>query len=209
MPQPDGPPHDLSRLIDALDRHGVKYLVCGGAAAQAYGVDRPTEDADCVVRCERANLDRLAAAMRELHARLRVANMSDDEARLLPVHLDGATLADLALTTWMTDAGPFDVLDGLKASDGRVVTYEELAGRATVLRGDGPDPSRERGRSGRLATAGTTCRTQAIARAQQEPATEPLVAERGLDASAALSPRPRRARPGRPSRRRPRAPPRS
>lgn len=112
-------------------------MVCGGAAAQAYGVDRPTEDADCVVRRERANLDRLAAVLRELHARLRVAGMSDDEARLLPVQLDGTTLADLALTTWMTDAGPFDVLDGLKASDGRVVPYEELAERATTLRGDG------------------------------------------------------------------------
>jgi hypothetical protein len=134
---PDGPPHDLPRLIEALDRHRVEYLVCGGAAAQAYGLDRATEDADCVVRRGRANLDRLAAAMRELRARLRVAGMSDDEARLLPVQVDGATLADMSLTTWMTDAGPFDVLDGLEAKDGRVVPYEELVKRSTVLRGDG------------------------------------------------------------------------
>ena len=45
----DGPPVDLGRLIGALDRHGVKYLLCGGAAATAYGAARPTEDADCVV----------------------------------------------------------------------------------------------------------------------------------------------------------------
>lgn len=78
MPERNGPPHDQPRLIEALDRHGVEYLVCGGAAAQAYGVDRPTEDADCVVRRERANLDRLAGAMRELNARLRVAGMTDE-----------------------------------------------------------------------------------------------------------------------------------
>lgn len=137
MPELDGPPHDLPRLIEALDRHGVEYLVCGGAAAQAYGVERPTEDADCVVRRERANLDRLAGVMRELHARLRVAGLSDTEARRLPVQLDGATLADLSLTTWMTDAGAFDVLDGLEAPDGRVVPYEELIERATILQGDG------------------------------------------------------------------------
>lgn len=133
MPEGNGPPHDLPRLIEALDRHGVEYLVCGGAAAQAYGVNRPTEDADCVVSRERANLDRLAGAMRELNARLRVAGMSDEEAKMLPVQLDGGTLADLSLTTWVTDAGPFDVLDGLEAPDGRVVRYEELAGRANTL----------------------------------------------------------------------------
>ncbi len=131
----DGPPLDLGRLIGAFDRHGVKYLVCGGVAATAYGAERPTEDADCVVSRERTNLDRLAEAMRELNARLRVARMTDSEAKLLPVQIDGATLADLSITTWMTDAGPFDVLAGLESPDGRLVTYEELARQASVLQG--------------------------------------------------------------------------
>ena len=137
MPPPDGPPLDLGRLVAAFDRHGVDYLLCGGAAATAYGALRPTDDADCVVRRERANLDRLATAMKRLNARLRVAGMPDDEARLLPLHLDGATLADLSITTWMTDAGPFDVLAGLEADDGRLVPYEELAERSSVLQGEG------------------------------------------------------------------------
>lgn len=106
MPPPDGPSLDLGRLVAAFDRHGVDYLLCGGVAATAYGAQRPTYDADCVVRRERANLDRLATAMKRLNARLRVAGMPDDEARLLPLQLDGATLADLLITTWMTDAGP-------------------------------------------------------------------------------------------------------
>ncbi len=133
----DGPPLDLGRLIGALDRHEVKYLLCGGAAATAYGAERLTEDADCVVSRERANLDRLAEAMREINARLRVAGMTDEEAKLLPVQIDGATLADLSITTWMTDAGPFDVLAGLEASDGRLVSYEELVQQASVLQGEG------------------------------------------------------------------------
>ena len=66
MPQPDGPPHDLPRLIEVLDRYEVEYLIVGGAAAYAYGAERPTDDADCVVRRERTNLDRLAGALREL-----------------------------------------------------------------------------------------------------------------------------------------------
>ena len=52
----------------------------GGVAAIGYGAQRSTEDADCVVRRERANLDRLAAALRELHARLRVGGMTEAEA---------------------------------------------------------------------------------------------------------------------------------
>ncbi len=137
MPGPDGPPHDLPRLIEVLNRHEVQYLIVGGAAAYAYGAERPTEDADCVVLRQRANLARLAGALRELHARLRVGGMTDAEARALPVQID-ATLLDLAgMSTWMTDAGPFDVLAGLEAADGRLVPYEELAERAVAIRGDG------------------------------------------------------------------------
>ena len=54
MPELDGPPHDLPRLIEVLDRYEVEYLIVGGAAAYAYGAERPTDDADCVVRRERA-----------------------------------------------------------------------------------------------------------------------------------------------------------
>jgi hypothetical protein len=53
----------------------------GGVAAVGYGAERPTEDADCVVRRERTNFDRLAGALRELHARLRGGGMTDAEAR--------------------------------------------------------------------------------------------------------------------------------
>jgi hypothetical protein len=124
-------------LIEVLDRYGVENLIVGGAAAFAYGAERPTEDADCVVRRERANLDRLAAALRELNARLRVGGMTDAEAQTLPVQIDGTTLDMAGMSTWMTDAGPFDVLAGLEASDGRLVPYEELLERSTVLRGNG------------------------------------------------------------------------
>jgi hypothetical protein len=73
MPGFDGPPLDLRRLIGVLDRYQVEYLIVGGAAAFAYGAERPTDDADCVVRRERANLDRVAGVLRELNARLRAA----------------------------------------------------------------------------------------------------------------------------------------
>jgi hypothetical protein len=137
MPSPDGPPHDLGRLIEVLDRHGVEYLIVGGVAAIGYGAERPTDDADCVVQRGRANLDWLAGALVELNARLRVGGMSDAEARALPVRIDRTILDAAGMSTWMTDAGPFDVLAGLEASDGRLVPYEELLERSTVLEGKG------------------------------------------------------------------------
>ena len=95
----DTQPHDLQQLLVVLDRHGVEYLIVGGVAAIAYGAERPTRDVDCVVRRNQDNLERLASALRELDARLRVGGLSDEEARLLPIVLDATTLASAGMTT--------------------------------------------------------------------------------------------------------------
>ena len=112
MPNPDLPAHDLGRVVEALEGHGVEYLLIGGVAAIGYGATRQTEDADCVVRRTQANLERVAATLKDLNARLRVAGMTDEDARALPLRVDSTTLDRAGMTTWMTDAGPFDVLAG-------------------------------------------------------------------------------------------------
>ena len=117
-----GPPLDLNRLLEVLTRNDVDFVVVGGSAAGFLGASRLTEDADCVVRRERANLERLASALREVHARLRVAGMM---------------LETVGNSTWTTDAGPFDVLADLKDFEGRSVSYEELLTRSIAVRGDG------------------------------------------------------------------------
>ena len=121
------------RLVEALHRHGVEYLVVGGVAARAYGASRETKDFDCLVRRARDNLDRLAAAMRELHARLRVEGLSDAEATQLPVQIDALTLNAIEISTWRTDAGDLDVLVDIPGRDGSHRQYEDLASRAQVL----------------------------------------------------------------------------
>ncbi len=132
---PEGP--DLQQIFDALALHNVEYLLVGGIAARAYGARRPTFDVDCVPEPSRQNFDRLAAALRDLQARLRVEGLSDDEAALLPVQLSGSTLVRMELSTWRTDGGDLDILADIPDRDGRHMSYRELVERATELNLDG------------------------------------------------------------------------
>lgn len=58
--------------------------------------------------------------------------MSDEEARALPVQLDGETLQRWGNSTWVTDAGAFDVLGTMETTPGRRLSYDDLAPRAIV-----------------------------------------------------------------------------
>lgn len=126
MPEAEFEP---ARALEALDRHGVEYVLVGGLGARAHGATRPTSDIDLVPDGDDDNLARLAAALLEMNARLRVGGMTDDEARQLPVQLDAETLRSFGSSTWMTDAGPIDVLRDLRDRDGGDVTFDALMAR--------------------------------------------------------------------------------
>lgn len=130
---PEEPLLDVERILDTLERHHVKYLVLGGTAANAYGAQRITKDFDCLPERSLDNLVRLAGAMRELNARLRVAGLTDAEAQRLPVHVDAHQLRQMELSTWRTDAGDFDVLADLPDRRGRHLGYEDLTARAVTI----------------------------------------------------------------------------
>jgi predicted nucleotidyltransferase len=124
---------DPDRILAVLDRRGVEYVLVGGVAARAHGARRATADIDCVPSTDAVNLERLAEALRELGARLRVAGMSDAEAKALPMQLDGVTLAAFGSSTWMTDAGPLDLLVELRDPSGGRHPYEDLNSRASDI----------------------------------------------------------------------------
>jgi hypothetical protein len=121
---------DVRRLTETLDRHGVDYLLVGGVGAGTYGALRPTFDFDCLAERSASNLDRLARAMKELGARLRVEGLSDDEAAALTVPVDGAWLGGMEISTWRTHAGDFDVLCDMPDRTGTRQRYEDLIDRA-------------------------------------------------------------------------------
>lgn len=57
-------------LFQALARHEVEYVTVGGIAVQAHGGQRVTRDLDVAIAASRENLDRLAAALADLDARI-------------------------------------------------------------------------------------------------------------------------------------------
>lgn len=59
--------------------------------------------------------------------------MSDDEARALSVQLDAVTLAAFGSSTWMTDAGPLDLLVELRDASGGRHSDADLITRATAI----------------------------------------------------------------------------
>ncbi len=63
-------PLDRERLIKVLAKHGVHFVLIGALAARLQGFPRLTADADITPARDRDNLHRLAAALRELAARV-------------------------------------------------------------------------------------------------------------------------------------------
>ena len=66
----DGDTFHPRELFQALARHGVQYVTVGGVAIQAHGAQRLTRDLDVVIAASNDNLDRLAAALFDVDARI-------------------------------------------------------------------------------------------------------------------------------------------
>lgn len=128
---------DWPLIVGCFDRHRVDYLIVGGVGAQLHGATRPTSDFDSVPAKSIENLKRLAAAMRELNAYLRVGGLSDEEARALPTQLDAKMLASLDISTWRTDGGDLDILTSIPTGTGGRARYEQLLPRAERFAVDG------------------------------------------------------------------------
>lgn len=96
---------DLARLFAVLGRHHVAYVLIGGLAAVYHGSPFPTEDVDITPATDQPNLMRLAAALRDLNARVRTEDGPDG----LPFACDAQTLASAQTWNLVTDAGDLDV----------------------------------------------------------------------------------------------------
>lgn len=112
----DEPRYSPRPALQALVEHGVEFVVIGGVAAGLLGSPMVTFDVDICYARDFDNLERLAAALQELHAKLRGV---DEE---VPFLLDAETLRAGDCFTFVTDAGSLDILGTPAGSNG----YTEL-----------------------------------------------------------------------------------
>ena len=98
-------PFRPEEILATLERHEVRYVLIGGLAATLRGSPYPTVDVDITPAADRPNLGRLAAALRELDAKLRV------EGRPEPVEwpLDERSFDQGTTWTFTTSFGSLDV----------------------------------------------------------------------------------------------------
>ena len=102
---PEAAPLDPERIIRALSEHGVRYVLIGALAARLHGFPRLTADADITPDRARENLVHLAAALRELGARVYTESVPEG----LPFDCSAETLSRAELWNFTTAAGRLGV----------------------------------------------------------------------------------------------------
>jgi hypothetical protein len=78
-------------ILRTLERYRVRYVLIGGVAATLHGSPLPTRDADLCPSREDENLDRLAAALRDMGSRIR----TPDAPEGVPFACDAAFLRQM------------------------------------------------------------------------------------------------------------------
>jgi hypothetical protein len=120
---PEPAPLDPERIVRTLAGHGVRYVMIGAIAARLQGFPRLTADADITPDRSRDNLEKLAAALVELDARVYTESVPEG----LPFDCSAKMLARAELWNLITAAGRLDLAFVPAGTEG----YEDLA-RAAV-----------------------------------------------------------------------------
>jgi hypothetical protein len=132
------PEPDREAILQALERHGVQYVVIGGAAAQARGWPEKTQDLDITPERSKENLSRLADVVEELDGRFRVDEERYPDGFRPPGGFDARTFRSQICAAFVTRHGNFDVVtlpDGTGGYEDivRTATRERMAGTEIVV----------------------------------------------------------------------------
>jgi predicted nucleotidyltransferase len=117
----------LETIAEILQRHRVEFIVIGGQAETLMGSPRVTYDVDLCYRRNPENLERLAAALREIGVTLRGAPKD------LPFKVDARSLANGSNFTFDTPFGALDLLGHVEPIGG----FEEIAASAETYPAEG------------------------------------------------------------------------
>ena len=116
---------DPERVLETLVRHDVGFVVIGGLAGSLYGSPHVTFDVDVTPDPSAENLHRLAAALRELDARIRTEGVEGG----LRFDCTGEFLDKVDMLNLVTSAGDVDLAMRPAGTGG----YAPLAESSIVL----------------------------------------------------------------------------
>jgi hypothetical protein len=117
---------DAERIVATLLAHDVRFVVVGGFAVELWDVAvQPTVDVDVTPEVSHQNLKRLADALNELEASLRV----DGDEIDVPGGLSAELIGRMSVLNLVTDAGPLDLTILPAGTDG----FPDLVRNSTEL----------------------------------------------------------------------------
>jgi hypothetical protein len=113
---------ELLRILDALGRHDVEYILIGGAALNVHGLVRATRDVDLFIAPSTENVERLKDALRSLYSDEHIEEISAEEL-----------CGDYPAVRYGPPTGPifFDILTRL----GEQFRYQDLEYEEIALKG--------------------------------------------------------------------------
>ena len=112
-------PFDPERLLRALDKNRVKFVLIGALAARLHGFPRLTADADITPAGDKPNLERLASALKDLDAKVYTESVPEG----LAFDRSAAALGRAQMWNLVTSAGRLDIAFTPAGTKG----YEDLA----------------------------------------------------------------------------------
>lgn len=113
-------------IFQALASHGVRYVLIGGLAATLHGSNLRTGDADICPARDPANLERLAAALKQMGARIRASDASEG----VRFACDARFLGGVQVCNLVTKYGDLDISFQPAGTQG----FEDLARDAVTYR---------------------------------------------------------------------------
>jgi predicted nucleotidyltransferase len=107
-------------LLRRFAENGMEFVIVGGFAAVVHGVSIVTDDVDLCISFDRSNMERMLAALNDLHPAHRLIGKSR------PLVEEADTLASFRNLYLTTDLGTIDLLSQIADVGG----YEEVSRRS-------------------------------------------------------------------------------
>ncbi len=111
---------DPIRIARLLAENGVEYVLVGGAAMTARGMNYTTNDYDICYRVTSENMQRLIDTLSPFNPKLRI----ESRGTKVSVHLDEYTLRRTPILPLATDVGNVDLLNRVKALGSTTPCYK-------------------------------------------------------------------------------------